>query len=539
MSEAMVRRHAATDRELRQLSGLIELRSDCANLINVDAVDTARTPTIRARCGENFIRNELDRDFYYCCKTVNLSKLQLLWAKTIKHRILFPPSGVLLEHLKRFIPNIAVKDEMLEYLGISNIDELFSDIPEDVRIQKLNIPNGTDEASVKKEMRRLAEKNRIVPSFLGGGLAPHYVPSVVQAITSRSEFYTSYTPYQAEISQGMLQSIFEYQSIIADLTGMDVANASLYDWATALGEAARMCFRINGRKKFLIPRAMNWEKKSVLWNYIRGLGMEILEYGYDEKTGCAAAADIKNKIDYSTSGLYLENPNFFGIIEEDQAIADIVHTNGAVFVVGADPVSLGCLKAPGEYGADIVIGEGQTLGGTMSFGGPLLGIFACKNEFVRHMPGRLVGLTKDTKGRRAFCLTLQAREQHIRRSRATSNICTNEALCALQSLVYLSWLGAEGLNKLAIKNMENARKGFEALISAGCKKVFTGAFFNEFVVRYPASASQINRKLLENGIQGGLSLERYGAPDCALYCFTEVHTEEDIERLAVALKEVL
>ncbi len=473
------------------------------------------------------------------------------------------------------IPNIAVKDEMLRDLGMSSIDELFADIPESIRIPKLNLPDGICEAEVKKELSRLAGKNKILLSFLGAGLPQHYSPSVVRAITSRSEFSTAYTPYQAELSQGMLQSIFEYQSAVAAITGMDVGNASMYDWATALGEAARMCFRSNGRLTFLVPKAMNWEKRSVLHNYTKGLGMRIVEYGYDAATGRADLADIQSKLDENVCGLYIENPNFFGVVEEEaQAIGAAVHANGAVFIAGVDPVSLGCIKAPGEYGADIAIGEGQTLGGSLSFGGPSLGIFACKNNFVRQMPGRLVGATKDVNGNRAFCLTLQSREQHIRRDKATSNICSNEALCALQSLVYLSWLGGEGLNCLAVQNMEIAEKGKAALESSGCKAAFSGMNFNEIVIRYPngTPADKINRKLLKKGIQGGLSLAKYpcapfrsagcraslrskerwtqsaesarapkalvhGMRDCALYCFTEVHTDDDIARLAAAVKE--
>ncbi len=438
------------------------------------------------------------------------------------------------------IPNIAVKDEMLHELGMKSIDELFADVPEQIRIAKLSLPDGICEADVKKELSRLAGKNKILLSFIGAGLPPHYSPSVVRAITSRSEFSTAYTPYQAELSQGMLQCIFEYQSAIAAITGMDIGNASMYDWATALGEAARMAHRSNGRLAFLIPRTINWEKRSVLHNYTKGLGMKIVEYGYDAATGRADIADIQAKLDENVCGLYLENPNFFGVIEEDaQAIGEAVHAKGAVFIAGVDPVSLGCIKAPGEYGADIAIGEGQTLGGLPSFGGPSLGIFACKNNFVRQMPGRLIGATKDVNGNRAFCLTLQSREQHIRRDKATSNICSNEALVALQSLVYLSWLGGEGLNNLAIKNMQIAEKGKAALEGAGCKAAFSGMNFNEIAVRYPngISAGKVNKKLLKNGIQGGLSMKKYGMKDCTLYCFTEVHTDDNVACLAAAVKE--
>ncbi|MDD5503330.1 MAG: aminomethyl-transferring glycine dehydrogenase subunit GcvPA [Candidatus Thermoplasmatota archaeon] len=441
--------------------------------------------------------------------------------------------------MKRMIPNIAVKGEMLRELGMNSIDELFADIPEQIRIAKLNMADGMSEAEVKREMQRLAGKNKILLSFLGAGLPQHYVPSVVKAITSRSEFYTAYTPYQAELSQGMLQCIFEYQSAVAAIMGMDVGNASMYDWASALGEAARMAHRSNGRLTFLIPKNLCWEKKSVLHNYTKGLGMKVVEYGYDAATGRADIADINSKLDENVCGLYIENPNFFGVIEEDaQAIGEAVHAKGAVFIAGIDPVSLGCIKAPGEYGADIAIGEGQSIGGAPSFGGPSLGLFACKTDFMRQIPGRLIGATKDINGNRAFCLTLQSREQHIRRDKATSNICSNEALVALQSLVYLSWLGGEGLNNLAIKNIEIAENGKAALEGAGCKAVFSGMNFNEIVVKYPngVSADKVNKKLLKKGIQGGLSLSKYGMKDCALYCFTEIHSEADISKLAAAIK---
>lgn len=435
-------------------------------------------------------------------------------------------------------------DRMMEEIGIKSIEELFSDIPKEIRLDGLDLPKGKGEMEVVTYLKRILRKNesaKEMPTFIGCGVYDHFIPSAVAAITSRSEFYTSYTPYQAELSQGILQALFEYQSLIAELTGMEAVNTSMYDASTALGEAALMASRINGRKEIIIPKAMHWEKKSVLRNYCIGPGLKVKEVDYDSKTGKIDLEDLRAKISEETSAVYLENPNFFGVFE-DQAEQIKKIARNSVLVAGVNPLSLALAKAPGDYGADIVIGEGQIFGNAMNFGGPLLGIFACREEHIRKMPGRIVGLTKDVNNRRSFCLTLQSREQHIRKEKATSNICTNESLCAVASAVYMSVLGGNGIRKLAEENILKARdlmslinqiEGFEA-------PVFEGAHFNEFVVRSKRDYNEVHSFLLKQGIHGGLTLKSHFPElgNTALFATTEVHTKEDFSSLVKALEAV-
>ncbi|MBE3122473.1 MAG: aminomethyl-transferring glycine dehydrogenase subunit GcvPA [Thermoplasmata archaeon] len=443
----------------------------------------------------------------------------------------------------QFIPNSALKNNMLKELGLHDIGDLFSDIPQKIRVKNLHLPQGHTQQEVEEHMRLLAQQNKSfyeMPSFLGGGMIPHYIPAVVKSVISRSEFYTAYTPYQPETSQGFLQAIFEYQSLIAELTGMDVSNASLYDGATAVGEAALMCTRINKRKTFVVPGNISWEKKSVLMNYTKGAGIRIKEVAYDKKTGMIDLESLKKTIDTETAGFYLENPNFFGVFEDRvDEIHSILQKNQSMFVVGIDPISLGICKSPGEYGADIVIGEGKSLGNPLDFGGSTLGIFACKNEFLRQIPGRIIGMTKDQQGKRAFCMTLQTREQHIRREKATSNICTNEGLCMLAAATYLSWLGSKGLHELSTINYERGQDlGKKIIAIPGFTKMFTGVHFNEFVIRCP-DVKKVHKHLLRQGMQGGLLLEQWypELTNCMLFGITELHSEESIERLVSLLKE--
>jgi len=443
----------------------------------------------------------------------------------------------------QFIPNSPLKNNMLKELGLHDINDLFSDIPQKIRIKNLHLPQGRTQQEVEEHMRLLAQQNKSfyeMPSFLGGGMIPHYIPAVVKSVISRSEFYTAYTPYQPETSQGFLQAIFEYQSLIAELTGMDVSNASLYDGATAVGEAALMCTRINKRKTFVVPGNISWEKKSVLMNYTKGAGIRIKEVAYDKKTGMIDLESLKKTIDTETAGFYLENPNFFGVFEDRvDEIHSILQKNQSMFVVGIDPISLGICKSPGEYGADIVIGEGKSLGNPLDFGGSTLGIFTCKNEFLRQIPGRIIGMTKDQQGKRAFCMTLQTREQHIRREKATSNICTNEGLCMLAAATYLSWLGSKGLHELSKINFQRGQELEKKIIALpGFTKMFTGVHFNEFVIRCP-DAKKIHKHLLRQGMQGGLLLQQWypELTNCMLFGITELHSEESIERLISLLKE--
>ena len=445
----------------------------------------------------------------------------------------------------KLIPNSCLKDSMLKDIGLNKIDDLFYDISNKIKIKELNLPIGLSQQETEKKLREIACKNQSfydILSFLGGGIKPHYIPAVVKSVISRAEFFTAYTPYQSEASQGFLQAMFEYQSIIAELTGMDVANASLYDGATALGEAALMSNRINGRKKFLIPRNISWEKKSVLRNYLKGPNIELIEIPFDIKTGKIDLNHLKKNVDENSSGIYIENPNFFGVFEDDvDKIFEIVKNAGSLFVVGIDPISVGITKSPGEYGADIVIGEGRALGNFMDFGGSSLGIFACKKEYVRQMPGRIIGLTKDKDGKRAFCMTLQTREQHIRRGKATSNICTNEGLCAIAAVSFLSTLGGDGLESFGRTNFENGQKLASKIKSvSGFEMMFNSIHFNEFVIKCTKDPNIINEKLLQRKIQGGLIIDNWykELKNCMLLGTTELHCESDFEELVSALKEV-
>ena len=432
---------------------------------------------------------------------------------------------------------------MLKFLGMESFEELFEDIPKEVRAG-IDLPKGKSEAEVLREAKEILSRNRSffeMPNFLGAGVYFHYVPATVWHLLQRSELYTSYTPYQPEVSQGMLQAQFEYQSLMAELLEMEVVNASMYDWSTAIGEAARMAYRITGRRKFAIPRHMLPDKKEVLKNYVWGLGMEIVEYDYDRETGESDLNSIESVVDEDLAGLYLENPNFLGVVESRaQEIKEIL--GKAVFVVGVNPVSLGILKPPGSYGADIVVGEAQVFGSPPNFGGPLLGIFATSLRHVWRMPGRLIGMSRDADGNRSFLMILQAREQHIRRARATSNICSNEALCAVASAIYLSLLGRSGLRKLALVNHTNAVRLMKMLSEIpGVEIPHSGYHFNEFVVKLPKDEDEVHRGLLERGYHGGLRLKRIlpELGDSMLLCTTELHAKGVLEGFARALREVV
>lgn len=445
----------------------------------------------------------------------------------------------------KFIPNSNIKEDMLKEIGLEDIKDLFADIPQNIRIKKLKLPDGLTQQETEKKLRNIACKNKSyydIPTFLGGGIKSHYIPSVVKSIISRSEFYTSYTPYQSEASQGFLQTMFEYQSIIAEITGMDIANCSLYDGVTALGEAALMCSRINRKKTFVIPENISPDKKSVLDNYTKGTEIEIKKVPYDKKTGKIDLAFLKRSVDEKTTGVYIENPNFFGIFEDGiEKINKIVKDAGSLFVVGIDPISLGIVKSPGDYGADIVIGEGRALGNPIDFGGSSLGIFACKKEFLRQMPGRIIGLTKDSDGNRAFCMALQTREQHIRRGKSTSNICTNEGLCALAAVSYLSWLGKNGFENLSRINFEKGQKLAKSIkLINGFEMMFNSIHFNEFIIKCKNDAKTINKKLLKKGIQGGLVIDDWypNLKNCLLFGITEIHCDSEIDELISAIREV-
>ena len=444
-----------------------------------------------------------------------------------------------------FIPNYHIKQQMLNEIGLDTINDLFTDIPSSVQIEQLDLPEGISQMETERHLRKLAEKNKDCTQYLtftGGGIKPHYIPAVVKSVVSRGEFFTSYTPYQSEASQGFLKAMFEYQSMIAAITGMDVANCSLYDGATALGEAALMATRIKRKKTFLIPSNISMEKKSVLNNYTNGPGISIREIDFLDKTGCVNVQDLKKLLDETCSAIYIEVPNVFGIFEEDiEEIKALAEKFNVLLIIGVDPLALGIIQSPGDIGADIVIGEGRSLGNAMDFGGSSLGLFSCKKTHLRQMPGRLIGLTHDSEGNEAFCMTLQTREQHIRRGKATSNICTNEGLCALAAAVYISWLGANNLNKLSNKNFENGSYLKERILEIdGFSEVFSGITFNEFVIKSKKDTKTINKQLLKRKIHGGFYLDTWfpSLKNTFLFGITEKYNADEIDFFIDILKEV-
>ncbi len=442
---------------------------------------------------------------------------------------------------------------MLQNVGLNNFEELFSDIPDSIKLEKnLEIPKKSEQ-ELKKHIKKTLNKNTPYTektTFLGAGVWPHYVPSHVQNLIKRSEFSTSYTPYQAEISQGILQALFEYQSMIAELTGLEIANSSIYDWASALGEAALMSSRITRNNKIIVPELIAPERLEVLKSYGKGPELEIQKIKQDKTTGQIKLSDLEQKLDDQTAAVYIENPNYLGHLEEDpEKIAEKCQGFDALFIVGVNPISLGVLKSPGEYGADIVVGEGQPLGNPINFGGPSLGIFACKDDrkYLRQIPGRLIGMTETEEGNtRGYCMVLQTREQHIRREKARSSLCTNQTLNAVAAAVYLSTLGREGLSTVARKSAKNAQylmKRMNEIDGVQCP-VFEASHFNEFVANFEDSSKsigEINSELLEHGIQGGkdLSKEFSMLGDSSLWCSTEIHSREEIDRLVSVLEEIL
>jgi len=453
----------------------------------------------------------------------------------------------------RYIPNDApeIEKEMKEEIGF---DDLFSDISENIRLKKpLNLPGPLSELEVKHEAEKILRKNKSFKDllcFLGAGVWPHYVPAVINYISSRGEFLTSYTPYQPEISQGMLQALFEYQSMICELLEMDVANCSMYDWATALGEAARMAARVTQKNIFLVPHYINPERLSVLKSYSEPAGIRILRYKQSLENGQIDLEDLKEKVSGETAAVYVENPSYLGfLVEKPDEVSEIAHDAGSLFIAGVDPISLGILRPPGDYGADIVVGEGQPLGNYMNGGGSLLGIFACKDvdQLIRQMPGRIIGMTTTVDGKeRAFCMTLQTREQHIRRHKATSNICTNEALCALRAAIYMALLGPDGFKRLGELILFKTNYAIKKLSKIKGLQVpfFKAHHFKEFTVNFNyalVSVKDVNRELLKQGIIGGkeLKIDFPELGETALYCVTEMHMQQDIERLYECLKEII
>lgn len=448
----------------------------------------------------------------------------------------------------KYLPLIpADRDAMLGAIGVSSVDALFEDVPPPMRLERpLDLPPPLPEAELMEHLRGLADRcghaDRLI-CFLGGGAYDHHIPSVVWHLAGRAEFTTAYTPYQAEVMQGELQAAYEYQTMLCELTGMDVANASMYDGASALAEAAVMARDLTRRGAVVVSTAVHPHYRAALHTYTRPLGIEVVEIPHED--GVTPADAVRAAVGPKTAAVLVQSPNVFGCIEDGDALADAAHGAGGLLVVAvAEPISLGLLRPPGAFGADIVAGEGQPLGNPLNFGGPYLGMLATREAFVRRMPGRLVGMTTDRQGRRGFVLTLQTREQHIRREKATSNICTNAGLCALAFTVHLTLLGEAGFRRLAEINHAKASELADRVTAIPGVKVLNESFFNEFTVRLPKPAAPVVEALAARRILGGLPVSRLipndpSVENLLLLAATETTTEAGMGPLVAALKEGL
>ena len=432
-----------------------------------------------------------------------------------------------------YIPNTpAEQDELLAAIGLRSVDDLFADIPDNFRNPPLELPAPLSELEIQRELGEMAARNRPLsagPSFLGAGSYHHFIPSVVKAIMTRGEFLTAYTPYQPEVSQGTLQVIFEFQTMISALYGMEVANAGMYDGATSVAEAVLMACRVTRRQQVIVADTVAPAYQQVIATYCQAQGIAI-----DVVPADRAAAAVTE----ATAGIVVQYPNFYGSLEDLAALGAAAHADGALLVVSADPLAMGMLRPPGEFGADIVTGEGQPIGIPPSYGGPYLGLFSCKQQYIRQMPSRLVGRTTDTEGRAGYVLTLQTREQHIRRERATSNICTNEALYALASSIYLAAMGRNGLRQVAELCYHKAHYAADAISKLdGYSLPQSDDFFQEFVVSCPVAPAEVNRRLMERNILGGLDVsDRFD--NGMLLCVTEMNSRADIDNLVSTLAEI-
>ena len=433
----------------------------------------------------------------------------------------------------RYVPEtLSEQEAMLKQIGLEKIDDLYAMVPEEARLKDLHIPSGKSEMEVLEDLSSVADKNKVYQSiYRGAGVYKHYIPAIVSTITSKEEFLTAYTPYQAEISQGVLQSIFEYQTQICELTGLDVSNASVYDGAVAAAEALFMSLERN-KDEVLVADTVDPQTLAVMKTYCESRDVKIVMV--QNKDHRVDVEDLKAKLNERSAGLYVESPNYYGLIEEIEECTKIVHENKTKMIMGCDPIALAIYKSPGEMDVDIAVGEGQQLGMPMGFGGPYLGFMTCKKELMRKLPGRIVGETTDHDGRRAYVLTLQAREQHIRREKASSNICSNEALCAMTASVYLAAMGPGGMEKVALSCYNNARYLEERLKELGFKRVDEGEYFNEFLTTSPIDPKVLEEKLSQKKILSGLEVDGK-----ILWCATELNTKEKIDVLADAIKEVL
>ncbi len=430
---------------------------------------------------------------------------------------------------------------MLEAIGARSFDELVAGIPKGLRGFKLDLPEGLSELELVRDLAETGRRNKHFNDhacYLGGGVYDHFVPTVVQHLAHRGEFITSYTPYQGEASQGTLQAIYEYQSLICEITGMDFSNASMYDGASSLAEAALLAVRATGRRRIVLPATVHPEYRTVVRTYLSCLDIEIVEV--PARDGATDPAALAAAVTPGTAAVIVQHPNFFGHFEEVHAFEVAAHGAGALFIACVNPVTLGILEPPGEYGADIAVGEGQPLGNPVSFGGPHFGFFTVKEALLRKIPGRIAGMTVDKAGKRSFVLTLQAREQHIRREKATSNICTNHSLCALKAAIYLTLLGPEGLRKLGLLNLRNAHETFERLTRLkGVQAFSTRPFFNEFALLIDRDPASLRRSLEKQKILGPLPLAPF-YPELRsgyLVAVTETRTAADLERLERAIAE--
>ncbi len=439
------------------------------------------------------------------------------------------------------------REKILKRIGVKAFDELLEGLPEGLRLGKdLDIAPGMTEQDLAAHLTEMAGENRSldsIVSFLGAGAYNHYIPATVDSLVSRSEFFTSYTPYQPEISQGTLQVVFEYQTLIAQLTGMDISNASLYDGASALSEAVLMARRITRRKGALLGSAIHPSYRETVRSYLGASAGDIREIPFCAESGQTTLSAVKAGFTEDTACLAVQHPNFFGSLEELEELAEAVHEKGALLiVVVTEPLSLALLSPPGRCGADIVIGDGQSFGNSLNFGGPYFGFMAIREKFLRQMPGRVVGKTVDDGGRSAYCLTFATREQHIRRERATSNICTNQGLATLTAVIYLASLGRSGLKKLARGNLTGAAYLKERLFSIkGVTLAFTAPSFNEFAVRLPVDTGKVLSELKKKGFIGGLALARYypAMRDALLICVTEMNSKTDMDNFSEALSGIL
>ncbi len=434
------------------------------------------------------------------------------------------------------------KQEMLKEIGVSSFSDLLKGIPAALRNPDLKIPEALSELEIQSLLKEIGSRNSTVKdslSFLGGGSYEHFIPAAVPQIVGRNEFYTAYTPYQPEASQGTLQAIYEYQSLITELTALDVSNASHYDGATSLAEAALLACRHTDRTEILMCKSVHPHYRRVVKTYFEGTPYKVVEFAFDDH-GFFDRSDLMKNLSANTAGAIFQSPNYFGIMENLEGISEALHEVGALMIMTSNPLSMALLKSPGEWGADIAVGEGQVFGIPVSYGGPYLGYFAVTRALMRKIPGRLAGLTKDSEGKRAFALTLQAREQHIRRERAASNICTNQALCALAACVHMTLLGKEGIKELADINMDRAYYLREKISKLPGFKVNTGVpVFNEFVVEAEKGFAAVEKKLSAQKIFPGIDLSMF-YPDMKnkfLVCVTETKTKEDLDRFVEALSK--